>query len=199
MKLADIHRNYDTDKGTSHSYIEIYDLLFERYQNQAINFCEIGVMTGGSLKLWNEYFPYATIYGLDIWLYPEPKDWSVHGFKENQHVNDIISDFSINYPRVKLVTCDSTNLEDVDAKFKDKTTFDVIIDDGDHRVESQYATFTNMINYLNKDGYYVIEDVEFHDVLMQRIKNSHPNLKLKFIPLYKNHRPDDTLIIITKD
>lgn len=28
VKLSDIHLNYDTDKGTGHSYIETYDELF---------------------------------------------------------------------------------------------------------------------------------------------------------------------------
>ena len=199
IKLRDVHLNYDTDKGTSHSYIETYDLLFSRYQNLPINFCEIGVMTGGSLKLWNEYFPVATIYGLDIWLYPEPKDWTIHGFKETQSANLIIKDFTSNYPRVKLITCDSTNSDDVDKNFKDKLKFDLIIDDGDHRVESQLASFQNMIGYLSNDGCYVIEDVEHQDVLLEGIAKFDSSLHVEFIPFYKNRRPDDALILVTKN
>ncbi|HMH33204.1 MAG TPA: hypothetical protein VK543_09260, partial [Puia sp.] len=50
-----------------HHYFEIYDRHFSRFRNKEINILEIGVLHGGSLQMWKEYFgPKAKIYGIDI-------------------------------------------------------------------------------------------------------------------------------------
>ena len=197
-KLADIHLNYDTDKGKGHSYIETYDLLFSRYQNLPINFLEIGCLTCGSIKMFNEFFSQARIYGIDNWSQStDHLGTSLH--HKGINLNEIIEDINTNYPRVKLVTCDSTSSDDVDKNFKDKLKFDLIIDDGDHRAESQLATFKNMIHYLNNDGCYVIEDVEHQNLLLKGIAEFDSSLHVEFIPFYKNHRADDALILIAKN
>ena len=86
MNLTDIANRCGTDKGTvhgaAHAYTVIYDLMFHSLRDQAINLLEIGLSAGGpevergtasrdvtdvpSIRMWHEYFPKATIYGLDI-------------------------------------------------------------------------------------------------------------------------------------
>jgi hypothetical protein len=57
---------YKTNKITHHGYERFYDhfLIPLRYKN--INVLEIGVDDLRSLKMWLDFFPNASIYGLDI-------------------------------------------------------------------------------------------------------------------------------------
>src|ERR671910_2135449 len=56
-----------TDKGPSqHNYTELYErLLFDR-KDDRITVFEIGVAEGGSLAMWQSYFPNARIFAIDI-------------------------------------------------------------------------------------------------------------------------------------
>jgi hypothetical protein len=53
------------DKGTQrnagHSYTYYYDKLFTPLRDKPILMLEIGICGGGSLKMWYEYFPNATM------------------------------------------------------------------------------------------------------------------------------------------
>lgn len=198
MKLADIHRNYDTDKGTSHSYIDIYDTLFESMQNQEIVLLEIGALTCGSLKMFEHYFQTGTIYGIDNWA--QTSENTVSGFRNQSYkLGDLIEDINTNHSRIKLITCDSTNTEQVNQQVG-SLTFNIIIDDGDHKVESQFATYCNFIRYLEPGGIYIVEDVDKYHILQNQILNYNQTHGLKLDvetkALFKNHRPDDVLLII---
>lgn len=59
--------NYNTDKGTSHSYIQqYYPEVFRPLKGKESTVLEIGVFKGGSLKLWRDYLgPQASVYGID--------------------------------------------------------------------------------------------------------------------------------------
>ena len=66
MSLTEIVDNSMTDKNTIHSYLELYQNLLFKKKETAKNVLEIGINKGGSIKLWNDFFTNATIYGLDI-------------------------------------------------------------------------------------------------------------------------------------
>ena len=66
MNLHDLGLKYKTDKAHYHNFTQIYDDALKHLIGKNINFLEIGVEHGFSLKMWHEYFPNATIYGLDI-------------------------------------------------------------------------------------------------------------------------------------
>jgi hypothetical protein len=53
------------DKGTAHTYIEVYDKLLTPYRNN-VNFLEVGVSHGESIQMWSEFFNDSTIFGIDI-------------------------------------------------------------------------------------------------------------------------------------
>ncbi len=209
IKLRDIHRNYDTDKGTSHSYIDLYDELFEPFQNEPINLCEVGARVCGGLKMFNEYFANATLYGVDNWQEPngniEPDNLSniyVSGFYGARiHVSDLQRDIADNYPRIKLVTCNSTRQDQVMANFGN-LKFRAIIDDGDHRFFIQFETFKNFISLLDDNGIYVVEDVADPDkfVLNNMIKEylaaNNLNRTTEIREFRKNGLGDDIVIII---
>jgi cephalosporin hydroxylase len=198
MKLAELYsyEKYKTDKGTAHSYIDSYDELLAQYQNKQINFLEIGCLAGESLRMFNDYFENAEIYGIDNWSYSTNFDGT------NVDLADLCEKFKTKYPEIQLITCNSTDPYDVSLKIKN--TFDVIIDDGDHTLDGQFATFANFIPKLNAGGIYIIEDVAKYNIptLISKIQNHIMKYSLNWLEnievreLYKNGRWDDVLFAI---
>jgi 23S rRNA U2552 (ribose-2'-O)-methylase RlmE/FtsJ len=70
MVLNSLGKKYLTDKCkhkyANISYLDIYEKYFEKNRFNIKTVLEIGVYKGSSLKMWKEYFPNATIYGIDI-------------------------------------------------------------------------------------------------------------------------------------
>ena len=68
-------------KSIKHSsYFPVYDHLFCPYIGKEITFVEIGILGGGSLFMWREFFgENARIIGID--LNPEAKRWEKEGFE----------------------------------------------------------------------------------------------------------------------
>jgi cephalosporin hydroxylase len=130
-----------TDKNTVHSYLDVYQELFESKKYTAKNVLEIGIFEGGSIKLWDEFFVNATIYGVDI---------------EDRIKLDIKNEETIKlYP-----TSDAYSENFVTSTFLDKDIkFDVIIDDGPHSLESMVYCIQLYLPLLSDNGILVIEDV----------------------------------------
>ena len=137
-ELTRLAEGTKTDKGLSgHYYTEIYDLFFLPLKNRAGKVLEIGIASGDSLKMWRDYFPKATIYGIDI----VPK-------------TELDSD------RIKTFVADQANrsqLESFVGKFGGN--FDIIIDDGGHHMNHQQISLGFLFKYLKPGGYYIIEDL----------------------------------------
>jgi len=198
MKLADIHQKYDTDKGTYHSYIDKYDEIFGPHRTEKFNFLEIGCLTCGSIKMFNEFFSDAHIYGLDNWA--QITDHMGHMLaNKGIDVEQIKKDIDDNYPRVHLKTCDSTDVDQVKQRLGD-LKFKFIVDDGDHSPEAQFQTFKNFLPYLEKGGVYIIEDVGHIEKLAKDIQMY---LNINYIEMrpelhgwYKGNRGDDAMIVI---
>ena len=79
MNLIDLVDNSRTDKNTGHSYLDTYEKILTKIRFTATNVLEIGIGpfkdvnniygapgNGGSIKLWSDYFPNATVYTADI-------------------------------------------------------------------------------------------------------------------------------------
>ena len=64
--LLTLAERYGTDKVTVHSYILIYEQYLESRRKSVLEFLEIGVLYGESLRMWRDYFPNAQIHGIDI-------------------------------------------------------------------------------------------------------------------------------------
>ena len=127
-----------TDKGiTVHHFTEVYERFFSPLKLTAAKVFEIGIAGGGSIEMWRDYFPKATIYGIDI--YPK---------------TEMESD------RVKTFVADQADRSQL-AAFIDKFGggYDIIIDDGGHSMEQQQVSVGYLFKYVRPGGYYVIEDV----------------------------------------
>jgi len=129
---------YDTDK-ISGKYIDKYEPLLKPYVGKEIFLLELGILKGGSLQLWHDYFPLGKIAGIDLKL-PEkfvPAE-NVYMFKGSQADIKFLSDVS------NEIAPDG---------------FDIIIDDASHIGELTKITFWHLFeNHLKPGGLYVIED-----------------------------------------
>lgn len=162
LSLTDLANKYATDKGTVgpspnwpiHNYTDIYEAYLGGLRNEPIRFLEIGlgvsgdawkagvahgrnISGGASVKMWYDYFPKATIYGVDI---------NPAAFLEND--------------RTKIFQLDQGNFAQLSAFGSEVNGgFDFILDDGSHRADHQQITFSALFPYLKPGGLYFIEDL----------------------------------------
>lgn len=136
--LVELCDQYRTDKCPDHhNYVQIYDTLFAPIRDTSLKILEIGVFQGRSMRLWEAYFPVAQIYGLDI--------------ESKSHYDS---------PRVKTLVADQGKRDDL-ARVLATTgrDFDLILDDGGHRMDQQQLSFGILFPTLKGGGLYIIEDV----------------------------------------
>jgi hypothetical protein len=141
-KLANAaHTDKGTEFGESHGFTEFYEPYFRemRSRGEKLKILEIGVQTGSSLEMLQNYFPLADIYGLDISMDLCNRTFSdrVHLFKGDQNSKE--------------------NLEELAGIAGGK--FDIVIDDGSHMFEHQFHSLLYLMDYVAKDGFYIMEDL----------------------------------------
>jgi cephalosporin hydroxylase len=130
-----------TDKHTVHSYTEVYERLFAPFQMECKAVLEVGVQTGGSMHLWNGYFPNAIIYGIDVDIYQN---------QCREHA-----------PRIRLIHANAYTKECA-STFAPKS-LDIVIDDGPHTFESMYNVISLYLPAVRPGGYLIIEDIQSMD------------------------------------
>jgi hypothetical protein len=60
------------------SYLDVYERVLGDLRNKSINILEIGVQNGGSLEIWDKYFPNSIkVLGCDI--NPHPGSFGLNG------------------------------------------------------------------------------------------------------------------------
>lgn len=157
MSLTDIGRKYGTDK-VQHQFTDYYDSLFKTFRQERFNLLELGVFFGASIKMWNEYFPKATIYGAD----------SFEGIQGNGNVfanpMEFYNEWLMNKPpNVVLNKVDQSSKNEikqyVDRCKQQNLKFKVIIDDGSHLMFDQQISFFYLWDLLEDGGYFIIEDI----------------------------------------
>jgi len=130
---------------------------------------EIGVLHGYSMEMWLEFFPKATIYGMDIEL--------------PNHLKD---------KRLKLIKGDATKASDIDQIRS--SYYDVIIDDGSHKPHDQCFAFSALSSRLKPGGFYFVEDIQDSEALTLWMKLP----RSRCWALHKDDRHDDVLVMIRK-
>src|SRR5947207_6783364 len=128
---------YDTDK-IKHYYLEVYDPVLAPWADKDVKLLEIGIHRGGSLKLWRDYFPRASITGIDLKLPDGFMPERIQLFQGSQS--------------------DTRFLSEVAGKIA-PDGFDIIIDDASHIGELSKTTFWHLFDHhLKPGGLYAIED-----------------------------------------
>ena len=148
-ELCKIAYKYKTDKcpQIKHPYTPVYDDLFKGIRNSAKKVLEVGIAQGASLYTWRDYFPKATIYGIDI-------------KKELLFKAD----------RIKTFVCDERKKRDVKKLIKKVgSDIDIFIDDGSHLWEDQASLANKVLPLLDDGVIYIIEDVIKPDQLTKAL------------------------------
>jgi len=184
-KLIDLIDNTRTDKDTRHSYIDVYERLFSPKRDSAKNVLEIGIDMGGSIKLWDQYFINADVFGID--LRPPEELYDLTDLLQSEKIHLYTSTDAYNQSFIQN--------ELINNNFK----FDVIIDDGPHTIESQVSFIESFSDLLTEDGILVIEDIqkpEFLNVLSDTVMDDlKPYIEIyDFGPRKKRH--DDIMFVI---
>ena len=120
------------------AYFQVYEELLSKYRNKKITFVEVGVLNGGSLFMWRDFFgPESRIIGVDF--NPLAKRWEEDGFEifiGSQSSPDFWRDF---FSSIGMV--------------------DVLLDDGGHTNEQQIVTTHQSIPFIKDGGLLIVEDV----------------------------------------
>lgn len=128
--------NLSTDKGdVGHGYTQHYLEHFRLIKDEKIRILELGIAGGGSLRLWEEFFPNADIIGAD--LRGECK--------------------GLLFKRARVVI---GNLRD--PRFLSTLAlmgpYDIIIDDASHIGSDQFLAFSYLFPSVVGGGVYIVED-----------------------------------------
>ena len=131
--------DYDTDKSDLTHYLENYEKCFNPLIDKEVRLLELGVLKGGSLLLWRDYFEKGVIVGLDI---------------KSVHIDDPTG-------RVHVYQGEQQDLTLLDRNSREMAPggFDVIIDDCSHIGQLTHMSFWHLFdNHLKPGGIYAIED-----------------------------------------
>ena len=120
-------------------YFDIYERHFSRFRGKAPVILEIGVMGGGSLSMWRDYFGEGCqIVGLDInpacEAFNDP-DNNIDVFIGSQDDATVIDAILEKYPRI-----------------------DIVLDDGSHINRHMVKTFELLYDKIHHNGVYMVED-----------------------------------------
>ena len=151
--LENLFSYYGTDKANlwgknktkGHGYSKYYEKHLFQLKEKTINLLEIGSFSGSSAASFAKYFPKANIFCIDI---------NISNFKFYSKRIDVFGMDVSNYKSI-LNFYKKINLT------KEESFFDIIIDDGSHKLSDILFTLNNFFQNLNKGGFYIIEDFKF--------------------------------------
>lgn len=124
-----------TDKN-NHGYFTFYNPIFRKLP-EITSVLEIGIYTGGSLRLWEKKFKNAKIFGIDV-----------NNCKK------------YNTERIKTFVADQADRSQLEKVVKSiNQEFDIILDDGGHTMKQQQISLGFLFKYLKSGGVYILEDL----------------------------------------
>lgn len=129
LRQLSMELNYPSDKDTSHNYLPVYQEEFTQTEN--IKILELGVYTGGSLKLWQGFFINSELHGVES---IKRNDDPIPGVMHWGNYQDLCDEFDDNY-------------------------FDYIVNDSLHYAEDQIEAFDLYYSKVKPGGKFFMEDV----------------------------------------
>jgi len=133
--LEDIMKNTKIDRRRENNYYtKWYNFYFSPIRYDNLNILEMGLSGKESLEVWGKYFKNSDIYGL------------------TKNLHDVNN---------KIFIGDRTNeifLEEMCSNVS--TGFDIIIDDGNCDINTQFNSFKFLFSKLNAGGIYVLENLQ---------------------------------------
>ncbi len=139
MELDSIGLKYKTDKASNvHDFLRLYHRRLAHLRDSTFVMVEIGVYQGGSVKTWSEYFPRATIVGLDV----------NNDNRQYQQGN------------IQIRIGDASNPQFLFEVLKEFGRPLVVLDDGSHRWDHQIQSLHILFPNLIPSGIYIVEDLD---------------------------------------
>lgn len=167
-----------TDKEFDHKYCShFYEKEFASRKDLSITLFEIGIESGGSLLLWNEYFTNAQlIFGVDTWT--SRAENSCRGLD-----------------KIKIM---QTNA--YETQFAQQLpNFDIIIDDGPHTEHSQLLSLQLYCSKLNTGGILVIEDIQDFSSIEKFIDLVPSGMQYEVIDIREQSKLSDSLLFVVRN
>jgi SAM-dependent methyltransferase len=133
--LDQIGLKYKSDKSSNfHNYLNLYDGYLNGIRFKYNNILEIGILNGDSLNIFSDYF-------------------------ENSRINafDIIDKSHLSIKHCNILIGDQSDRNFLNTISNDE--FDLILDDGSHKMEHQQISIGVLFRYLKFGGIYIIEDL----------------------------------------
>ena len=119
-------------------YLEHYDELLASWQGRDVSFLEIGVYKGGSLPMWQGFFgPDSRLVFCDI----DP------------------ACLALALPGTSVEIGDQADPAFLARLGAAHGPFDLIVDDGGHKMHQQITSFRHLWSRLKDRGLYIVEDV----------------------------------------
>ena len=140
--LTRLGRVYDTDKvDATHrhnglAYTDIYERYLRSWRWRRFTLLELGVFRGNSLRMWNAFFPRATVVGLDLEPLAVERAPEFDVTVGSQADPEVLGSILRRHPDVRLV-----------------------VDDASHITSLTIASFRHLFPRLPRGGLYIIEDV----------------------------------------
>jgi hypothetical protein len=135
---------FETDKGGYHGYCQHYQRHFRPLRRKRLNILEIGIGGwddprggGGSLRMWQRYFPNSMVYGIDVYDKKQLEERRIRTFQGRQD-----------------------DVQFLDTVVRQIGRIDIIIDDGSHINKQVIKTFQFLFPHMMDDGIYVVEDTD---------------------------------------
>ena len=150
LSLEDLFIKYGSDKSSSfknrknpgHGYTKYYLKFLKKLKHKKLNILEIGSYAGASAAAFVKFFPNSTMYCLDINI----SNFKYTSKKINVFGTDAIKEKNYRSFLNKIGTSDKSEF------------FDIIIDDGSHKLDDILKALKFYFNHLKSNGYYIIED-----------------------------------------
>jgi hypothetical protein len=118
-------------------YLDIYDRELGPWLGKKVSFLEIGIWKGGSLRMWRDFFaPGSKLTFLDI--DPATRNVAIAG--------------------VDIRIGDQTDVAFLTSVADEAGPFDIIVDDGGHKMNQQITSFNALWGALKDGGLYIVED-----------------------------------------
>ncbi len=142
--LGELAVEFGSDKwGDLHWYTQHYERHFARLRTEPVRVLEIGIggyddpdSGGGSLRMWERFFPRGLIHGLDV------------------------VEKNVTGPRIMTVRGDQSDAGFLDRLGRELGPFDVVIDDGSHFNDHVRTSFHALFPHVRSGGLYVVEDLQ---------------------------------------
>jgi hypothetical protein len=138
-KLGEI---YGTDKvDATHTrnglaYTDVYERYLRSWRRERFTLLELGVYRGNSLRMWNAFFPRATVVGLDL--------------------EQLAADRA---PEFEVAVGSQSDPVVLESILRRHTDLRLVVDDASHITSLTIASFRYLFPRLPRGGIYIMEDL----------------------------------------